>query len=72
MLSAALYDTVMTIPDTDGIVNPGDGSGEIHVNSVNTGRKYAVTDLSGKVLMVEPGSFLESADFTGLTAGQGY
>ncbi|MGP1350017.1 MAG: hypothetical protein ACTTK0_10390, partial [Stomatobaculum sp.] len=72
VLSAALYDTVMTIPDTDGIVNPGDGSGEIHVNSVNTGRKYAVTDLSGKVLMVEPGSFLESADFTGLTAGQGY
>lgn len=46
-----------------------DGSGEIKVNSPNTSRKYAVTDVNGEIIEVLQG---QNVNFTGLTPGSEY
>ena len=64
-------DGVLAMPNANGVV-ANNGTGTVKVNSANSLRNYAITDMNGNVIATLPGSALQSGAFTGLPVNAQY
>ena len=65
-------DGTLCMPDATGSVRAKDGLGTIKINGANEARKYAITDMDGKVLATKTGSQLLKDSFEGFDPGYSY
>ena len=62
---------MLAMPNANGVV-ANNGTGTVKVNSANSLRNYAITDMNGNVIATLPGTALQSGAFTGLPVNAQY